>query len=85
MKVYHIRKVLTLIILVLVSHHYSNFTVLSLCSSIDAMKKLRGSGNLGWGRAKKIQVSRKDPIALYASGQEQSDLLKWENMYRQGR
>lgn len=97
---------------VLVSHNYSNFTVLSFSSSltdlvgsrikqtsfkitIDEMKKLRGEGR---GRAKKHQggtsaaydgplfsTSRKDPIALYASEQEQSDLLKWENMYRQGR
>jgi len=34
MKVDHIRKVLILIILVLVSHNYSNFTVLSFSSSL---------------------------------------------------
>lgn len=116
MEVNYIRKLFILITLVLVAHHYSDFTVLSLSSSsltvlagsginqaflqitIDPMKKLKGVGNYGWGRAKRIQggtssvfdgssfcTSKKNSFALYASEQEQSDLLKWENMYQEGR
>jgi hypothetical protein len=115
MEGYHIRKLFILITVVLVAHHYSDFTVLSLSPSltvlagsgikqtsllvtIDPLKKLRGVGNHVWGRAKRIQVgtssvfagslictSKKISFALYASEQDQSDLLKWENMYREGR
>jgi hypothetical protein len=65
-------------------------------STIKLVNKFRGT-TTGYGRGKNLQGSisgcgcllfsttRKGGFSLSASEQDQSDLLKWENMYRQGR